>query len=112
MLLPNLEKAYILRKKLEFYLLSEVHTVGKSKAKFFRSMGFDETNIDLLEQSLLKIGQTQEVNEMVLSPHGMKYVIDGLLQTPSGSFLNVRTVWIIDPGSTDPRFVTAYPLKK
>ena len=112
MLLPNLEKAYILRKKLEFYLLSEVHTVGKSKAKFFRSIGFNETNIGALEQGLLKIGRTREVNEIVLSPHGVKYVIDGPLQTPSGRFLSVRTVWIIDPGSTAPRFVTAYPLKK
>ncbi len=112
MLLPNLEKAYILRKKLEFYLLSEVHTVGKSKAKFFRNIGFNETNIGDLEQSLLKIGRTREVNEMVLSLHGTKYVIDGPLQAPSGRFLSVRTIWIIDPGSAAPRFVTAYPLKK
>ena len=112
MLLPNLEHAYIPWKKLEFYLLSEVHTVGKSKAKFFRSIGFDETNITLLEQSLLRIGQMYEVSEVVLSPHGMKYVIDGPLQISSGSFLNIRTVWMIDSGRTEPRFVTAYPLKK
>ena len=112
MLLPNLKKAYILRKKLEFYLLLKVHTVGKSKAKFFRIIGFNETNVGALEQSLLKIGRTCEVNEIVLSPHGMKYVIDGPLQTPSGRFLSVRTIWIIDPGSVAPRFVTAYPLKK
>jgi len=32
--LPNKEKAYIPLAKLKDYLLSETHSVGKSKAKF------------------------------------------------------------------------------
>lgn len=71
-----------------------------------------ESSIGDLEQNLLKIGRTHEVNEIVSSLHGVKYVIDGPLQTPSGRFLSVRIIWIIDPGSVAPRFVTACPLKK
>ncbi|MDZ7369526.1 MAG: hypothetical protein ONB43_27270 [candidate division KSB1 bacterium] len=107
--LPNRDKAYIPPSKLKDYLLSETHIVGKSKARFLRAFGFDETNVDLLEQGLLTIAQTQEVNEVVSSPHGKKYVIDGSLETPIGNFINMRTVWIMDKGQNRPRFVTAIP---
>ena len=112
MLLLNCEKAYIPREKIELYLLSQTHAIGKSKAKFFRAMGYNEANADLLEQGLLTIGRTQEVVDMVSSTHGVKYVIDGFLQTPNGKFVTVRTIWIIEAGNASPRFVTAYPSKK
>lgn len=111
MLLPNRERAYIPHEKIISYLLSQNHAVGKSKAKFFRKIGFDETNINLLEQGLLKIAQNQEIMETVASVHGSKYVIDGLLQTPNSKLVTIRTVWIIENQNIDPRFVTAYPLQ-
>ena len=91
------------------YLLSEVHPDGRSKAKLLRSVGFNETNLDILEQGLLSIAQNQDVNEVVISLHGVKYVIKGDLQTPSGGSVSLLTVWIIDNGQEIPRFVTAYP---
>ncbi|MFZ3091649.1 MAG: DUF6883 domain-containing protein [Nitrospirota bacterium] len=36
-------------------------------------------------------------------------MIDGTLQTPSGAFIRVRTIWVIDKDMDRPRFVTAYP---
>ncbi|WP_407681176.1 DUF6883 domain-containing protein [Prochlorothrix hollandica] len=45
MLLPNREKAFIELPKLTDYLLSESHSVGKSKAKFFRELDFSQENI-------------------------------------------------------------------
>ncbi|MEM1041982.1 MAG: DUF6883 domain-containing protein [Bacteroidota bacterium] len=42
------------------------------------------------------------------SPHGMKYVVDGDLPTPSGHSVRVRTVWIVDPTDPRPRLITAY----
>ena len=45
MKLPNRENAYIPPRKLTEYLLSETHSIGKSKAKFFRAIGFDEENV-------------------------------------------------------------------
>ena len=110
MKLPDKEKAYIPLLKIRNYLLSETHPIGKSKAKFLRSMGFNELNIDLLKQGLLAIAQIEDVKEAVSSTHGVKYVIDGLLQTPGGEAVKVRTIWIIDKGQTRPRFVTTYPV--
>ncbi len=107
--LPNRGQAYIPREKLTDYLLSETHLVGKSKAKFFRSLGYDENQVDRLEQQLLTIAHSQQVDEEETTPHGVKYVINGLLQTPSGSVAQIRTVWIVDNEAASPRFVTAYP---
>jgi len=109
MKLPNRENAYIPTSKLKDYLLSETHPVGRSKAKFFRNFGFDEINVEQLEQGLLTIAQSQEVNETILTLHGAKYVIDGLLQTPIGRTVSIRTVWIIEKNRNYPRFVTAIP---
>jgi len=111
MQLPNKEKAYIPPDKLIGYLLSETHAVGKSKAKFFRSLGFDETTVEQLEQGLLAIARTERVKECKVSSHGTKYVIDGLLETPKGFVIYIRTVWIIEAGYENPRFVTAYPIR-
>lgn len=109
MKLPNRENAVVPIQKLKDYLLSETHPAGKAKAKFFRSFGYNEANIELLERGLLTIALKQEINETVSSPHGLKYIVDGTLQTPVGRSINLRTVWIIDKGQDRPRFVTAVP---
>jgi len=110
MKLPNREKAYIPSAKVKDYLLSNIHSVGRWKAKFFRTYGFDETNKGLLVEQLMNIIHSQEVNDIIPSPHGIKYIIEGPLETPTGSLVKIRTVWIIDEGQDRPRFVTAYPL--
>lgn len=111
MKLPNRESAYIQPQKLIGYLLSETHLVGRSKAKLFRALGFNEQTVDMLEQELLEIAYTQEVQETICTPHGVKYVVDGKIQTPKARMLRLRTVWITDVGQMAPRFVTARPLK-
>lgn len=108
--LPNRENAFIQPQKLLGYLLSESHSVGKSKAKLLRTVGFNETNVDILEQELLKIARSQAVKEVVSSPHGMKYIIEAELTAPNGQVIKLRTVWIIDLGQETPRFVTAHPV--
>jgi hypothetical protein len=60
--LPNREKAYIPLSKLKDYLLSETHSVGKSKAKLLRPLDFNETNIDMLKQGLIGIAHSGDVN--------------------------------------------------
>lgn len=110
MTLPDKENAYIPLLKIKDYLLSETHPIGKSKAKFFRSLGFNDTNGDLLKQGLLTIARMDDIREAVSSTHGVKYVIDSRLQTPSGEAVKIRTIWIIDKGQTRPRFVTTYPV--
>ena len=109
MQLPNRLQAYIPSPKLHAYLLSETHAVGKAKATFFRAMGFDETNVQALEDGLLTLAHSSPVQEVVPSPHGVKYIVEGLLETSSGASPRIRTVWILETGETNPRFVTAYP---
>lgn len=110
MKLPNRKTAFIQPQKLIGYLLSESHSVGASKAKLLRRVGFNETNVDRLEAELLKIARSQPVKELVSSSHGTKYIIEGELSAPNGRVVRVRTVWIIDLGQVNPRFVTAHPL--
>ena len=112
MYLPNREAAFIPAEKLTGYLLSESHALGRSKARFFRAFGFGEESIGLLEQGLLSIARHTEVDEEKPSAYGTKYVIRGRLETPSGAVVRIETVWIIEAGEDNPRFVTAYPAKR
>ena len=107
--LPYSDRAIIPREKLSDYLLSGTHPVGSAKAKFFRGYGFNDDNVELLEEGILLIARSKEVQEATETPFGVKYVIDGPLQTPAGPVVRLRTVWIIEKGKTDPRFVTAHP---
>jgi hypothetical protein len=109
MQLPNRFQAYIPSPKLSAYLLSETHSVGKAKATFFRALGFNESNVHSLEHGLLTLAHSAPVHEVVPSPHGVKYIIEGVLETPSGNAPRICTVWILEIGETNPRFVTAYP---
>jgi hypothetical protein len=109
LLLPNRKKAFIELPKLTDYLLSESHAVGKSKAKFFRELGFNQENVAILEQQLLNLAYFQDVTETITTVHGIKYVIVGTINSPSGKIVNILTVWIIDVGHENPRFVTARP---
>ncbi len=108
--LPNKSRAYVSENKITGYLLSETHIVGRTKAKFFRSFGFDETNVSQFEKGLVDIAQTESVVETTETIYGKKYVIDGELETPNGDMIRLRTVWIIETGDDVPRLVTAYPL--
>lgn len=110
MKLPNGSKAIISRDKLTDYVLSETHATGKFKAKFFRKLGFNETNIRLFEKALRKIAKSQEVIDIISSEYGTKYIIDGEIDTPGKKVVKVKTIWIIEKGQINPRFVTVYPV--
>ncbi len=112
MKIPNAEDAYVDRGKLTKYLLSTTHPVGRSKAVFFRNVGFADASVGVLEQGLVTIAKTEEVRDTERSEHGTKYIIDGPIDTPGGRVVRVRTVWIIDHDQERPRLVTAYPLSE
>lgn len=107
--LPNKSKAHVPVEKIIDYLLSETHSVGKSKARYFRSYGFNDENASVLVNALLEIAQTAQVQNTEKSQFGVKYVLDGEIDTPNGDMIQITTVWIIENGSAIPRFVTAYP---
>lgn len=110
MKLPYRQNAYIPKAKLTKYLLSQTHAVGRFKAKYFRALGYNESNVSLFEASLRKVAQSQEVREESPTTYGIKYLIDGILETPSGKVVKMRTVWIIEEGQNRPRFITVYPV--
>ena len=110
MSLPNSEHAYVPAEKLTGYLLSDTHATGRAKARFFLAHGYHGTAPEELEQALLEIGRFRPVEKEIASPHGTKYIVEGTLKTPKGTTITLRTVWIVEPGDTRPRFVTAYPV--
>ena len=109
MKLPNRKSVHIPTSKLEGYLLSITHTFGKSKAKYFRINGFNETNLEIFKRELENISLNNEIKERFSTSYGEKFIIDGIINTPKGGNIMVRTVWIIENGEKNPRFVTAYP---
>lgn len=110
MKLPNREKVIIPRDKINKYLLSETHPVGSAKARFFRKLGFNESNADEFEKALLKIAQANDVKDKRKIEFGINYVVDGIIETPSGKYVKVTTVWFVETVKSHPRFVTAYPV--
>ena len=109
MKLPDVDRAQIPKAKVVKYLLSPTHPDGGGKAEFFTAMGFRLEEWQALADSLRQVARDFPVTKSMTSPHGRKYIIDGVLPTPSGQRPIVRTVWIVDAGTETPRLVTAYP---
>ena len=109
MKLPHGESAWVGREKITDYLLSPSHPDGAGKAAFFTGYGFRAEEWEVFTRVLRKHGQTHPVIKVVDSDFGSRYAIDGILETPDGRQPFVRTVWILEKGSTEPRLVTAYP---
>ena len=109
MKLPGAEHAICDAAKVQDYLLSREHPVGRSKARFFASLGFTRAIWPTLQSALLKLGRDGDAEVAAASVFGQKYEIRGIIQGPSGETALVVTVWIILTGETLPRFVTAHP---
>lgn len=84
--------------------------MGKHKAVFFRSIGFNEGNIDLLTKCLLDIVHTNDILNKVVNQFGINYKVDGSFQAPNGSIIRLTTAWTVDAGKRAPRLVSAYPV--
>jgi hypothetical protein len=106
--LPNLDQATVSPEKLRGYLLSSQHATGRFKARFFRGLGYSEENWESLSEEFLRIAREGEAEQMP-SPFGEKYRILGLVEGPNGRSASLVTIWIVNRGESEPRFVTAYP---
>lgn len=110
MKLPNSDKVIISREKLTDYILSETHSTGRFKARFFRTLGFNDANVSFFETILRTLADSEKIEEVIPSVYGTKYILDGKVNTPSGKTIRLRTVWIIEKGQNKPRFITVYPV--
>jgi hypothetical protein len=106
--LPNPEKTLISREKIEGYLLSPLHLVGRHKAAFFGSLGYTQSEWRTLERDVRRLvtGNARLVAE---TEYGKKYEIHGLITGPNGRSVTIVTAWIVHHGEDFPRFITAYP---
>ena len=112
MKLPHATDAVIPQAKLVDYLLSDTHPVGKAKAIVFQKYGYHLDNVDQLAEALIRVAVEEDVDDIVSFTYGVKCVIEGVLPTPDGRSINIRTVWMIDHERYAPRFVTAYPRQR
>jgi hypothetical protein len=110
MKLPNASRVRVDRSKIEQYLLSHEHPDGSPKARFFERFGFRRSHWEALAAALCGHARTQNVANTVESGYGIRYVLDGPLETPDGRRPYVRTVWIMEAGNDEPRLVTAHPM--
>ena len=110
MKLPNAHLANIPKIKIDEYLFSPTHPDGKSKHGFFIRFGFHtnegEKLIDALKQHALEYDVVRQEQTLF----GMRYIIEGIIDSPDGRNPKVRVIWFIGQGEDLPRLVTAYPV--
>jgi hypothetical protein len=112
MRLPNAEQARVAPEKTWGYLLDTGHPDGGPKADFFLRFGFTRERWQIFADALRAHALVNEVIDIEETPNGMKYVVDGILETPDGRNPRAWTVWMLSGDSNTPRFVTAYPARR
>jgi hypothetical protein len=110
--MPNAGRADISETKVLGHLLNAAHPDGASKAAFFTAMGYRKADWRVLRQSLAAIAQTGRICAIAATRHGVKYIIDGVVEVPRGGSAAIRTIWITDGDYDVPRLVTAYPAEE
>lgn len=109
MILPNAHLAEIDPAKVQDYLLSPSHPIGRFKAVFFMRLGYSASQWERLRSDLLLIARTSEATPGQESPYGQKYETRATLTGPNGPSAEIVAVWIVKTGDLIPRFVTAFP---
>jgi hypothetical protein len=108
-LVPGREQALIDQAKLQDYLLSTEHPIGRFKARFVAALGFSASSWSLFEHALREQHLTQKAEAGPVDPLGQTFVVRAILRGPAGVEAPVVSVWFVRKGEAFPRFVTAYP---
>jgi len=108
MKLPSASHARIDERKVRGYLLSPTHPIGRSKARVFRALGFDQSNAHAFITEIRRIAIEGEVWAQKDTQFGRIYTVPGERSGPAGT-TQVLTVWIEEPGEPDLRLVTVWP---
>jgi len=97
------------RSKVVDYLLNPAKSHGK--AAFFLRMGFQPERWEVLAQALKAQAVSGGVVAVIESLHGIRYSVDGELETPDSRSPGprIRTVWIEELGSDEWRLITSHP---
>lgn len=97
-------------RKVGDYLLSSDHPVGRAKAVFFLSIGFDRGKPQGLESALLQHARSGDLVSTERTAFGDRFVVEGPLRSPQGKDALVRTVWFAE-AEHEAVLVTAYPIR-
>ncbi len=108
--LPAADRAIVDEAKIDRYLLSVSHPVGRAKAAFFLRFGFSLDAPDELRAALLLHARSAAIVFEEATSFGRKYILERELGSPDRRNPLIRSVWVVEPDETAPRLVTAYPL--
>ena len=79
---------------------------------FFERFGFKREEWEKLAEALRTHGRTERVVSVVESSYGARYIVEGEVVSPDGRNPLIRTVWIVEGETAEPRLITAYPLQE
>lgn len=108
--MPDAELAFVEKTKVVNYLLARTGR-GRAKADFFEAFGFASDRWEDLAEALLDHGKQGSLARSYQTPYGVRYEVEGRLETPSGRRPFLRTVWQEDRFArrSGPRLITAVP---
>ncbi|MBD2081554.1 DUF6883 domain-containing protein [Leptolyngbya sp. FACHB-17] len=110
MLIPNSENAIVDIRKLRDYCLNLEHDDGKHKARLFSSiLEMTADDAEELRQILLEVVKVQEAQLGRQDEFGQRYTLDFTIEWQNRS-ATLRSGWIIEQGSENPKLTTCYPL--
>jgi hypothetical protein len=107
---PGAASAIVAEDKVRNYLLSGSHFLGRGKARFFGSHGYQAENWKDFGAALRQHILTQPARLSKENIYGSFYEVDGPLNSPTGTNPMIRSVWIIERNSSIPKLITAHPL--
>ncbi|RKY18192.1 MAG: adhesin [Planctomycetota bacterium] len=107
--LPTPDRAVIDPAKVRDYLLSTTHPVGRFKAAFFQSLGYEADQWQQFAADLRAQHLGADAEPVPGSRYGQKYLIRASLKGPSGKRVQVVSIWLVLVGEDFPRLITAYP---
>ena len=109
MTLPYIEYAVVESEKIIKFLLNPHHPQNGGRAYFFSRFGYTTDDWEQMAAALIQHAAEGDVVNIEPTPYGEKYTSLGDLLAPSQWLTDVITVWMINPYTRHPRFVTAHP---
>lgn len=112
-LLPNYKSANISRDKVVGYSINKNHAVGHDKAiAFEKALGYNVDNANELIANIRKNVAFYPAKKRAVTAYGQPFEVTMNLTGPNGKTARVKTGWLIDVGSKEPRLTTVYIAKE
>lgn len=105
---PSFKKFDIDKRKISDYCFNGSHPIGKHKARLFKSLlGFSANDTDLFISLLNEALVRHPFIQLKRDRFGIRYACDVKIRNFDKEAW-VRTIWILEELSANPRLVTAY----